>query len=86
MWVEEGVNPEGKIEAEDIDHLELEIPGKQNEKEYADTVNDLVNFLVYMGEPAKLKRYTVGGWVILYLLVLLGVVYLLKKEYWRDVH
>ena len=81
-----GVDPDGKIEAEDIDHLEQETPGTLSEKEYADTVNDLVNFLVYMGEPAKLKRYTVGGWVMVYLLVLLCVVYLLKKEYWRDVH
>lgn len=84
--LKDGVDPEGKIEAEDIDHLELETPGKLNEQEYADTVNDLVNFLVYMGEPAKLKRYTVGGWVMVYLIVLLFVVYLLKKEYWRDVH
>lgn len=84
--LKEGVSPEGKVEAEDIDHLELESPGKLDEKEYAETVNDLVNFLVYMGEPAKLKRYTVGGWVMVYLIVLLVVVYLLKKEYWRDVH
>lgn len=72
--------------AEEIDHLELESPGELDEKEYADTVNDLVNFMVYMGEPAKLKRYKVGGWVMVYLFVLLIVVYLLKKEYWRDVH
>ena len=84
--LKEGVDPGKKIETEDIDHLELETPGTLTQKEYADTVNDLVNFLVYMGEPAKLKRYTVGGWVMVYLLVLLCVVYLVKKEYWRDVH
>ena len=76
----------GEDVADNIDHLELETPGKMTEKEYAETVNDLVNFLVYMGEPAKLKRYTVGGWVMLYLVVLLVIVYLMKKEFWRDVH
>ena len=84
--LKEGVEPAEKIEAEDIDHLELETPGELDEKGYAETVNDLVNFMVYMGEPAKLKRYQIGGWVMVYLFVLLIVVYLLKKEYWRDVH
>lgn len=70
----------------EIDHLEMVTPGKLTPKEYAGTVNDLVNFLVYVGEPAKLKRYSVGGWVMVYLFVLLVVAYLLKKEYWRDVH
>lgn len=69
-----------------IDHLELETPGLLNEDEYASTVRDLVNFLVYLGEPIKLKRYTIGMWVMLYLVLLLGIVYLLKREYWSDVH
>ncbi|MBI2993979.1 MAG: cytochrome c1 [Gammaproteobacteria bacterium] len=69
-----------------IDHLELESPGLLNEEQYEATVRDLVNFLVYLGEPIKLKRYTIGVWVILYLLILLGIVYLLKREYWSDVH
>jgi len=69
-----------------IEHLDLIIPGSQSEEEYDQTVRDLVNFLVYLGEPIKLKRTKIGVWVILYLFVFLFVAYLLKKEYWRDVH
>ena len=46
---------------------------------------DLVNFLVYLGEPVRLKRIRVGGWVLLYLLVLAAITWFLKQEYWRDV-
>lgn len=69
-----------------VGQLELTTPGTLTPKEYERAVRDLVNFLVYLGEPVKLQRATIGGWVILYLLVLLVVVYLLKREYWRDVH
>lgn len=69
-----------------IDHLELETPGLLDSKQYKRTVNDLVNFLVYVGEPAQIQRKKTGVVVILYLLVLLVIVYLLKKEYWKDVH
>ena len=77
---------EGAQSGKVIDHLELESPGLQNEEQYEATVRDLVNFLVYLGEPIKLKRHTIGLWVILYLVILLGIVYLLKREYWSDVH
>jgi ubiquinol-cytochrome c reductase cytochrome c1 subunit len=60
--------------------------GKLDKAGYEQTVRDLVNFLVYLGEPIKLKRHTIGIWVIVYLIVLLLVVYLLKQEYWKDVH
>jgi len=67
-------------------HLKHEIEDKSRDKAYAKTVMDLVNFLVYVGEPIKLKRYKIGFWVIVYLLIFLVIVVLLKKEYWRDVH
>jgi ubiquinol-cytochrome c reductase cytochrome c1 subunit len=66
--------------------LELEAPGTQTPEEYAVTVRDLVSFLVYLSEPAKLVRYKVGFWVIAFLLVLLLATYLMKREYWKDVH
>ncbi len=69
-----------------INHLELESPGLLDQEGYRRAVQDLVNFLVYLGEPIKLKRHAIGGWVIAYLLVLLVVVYLLKREFWKDVH
>ena len=69
-----------------LDDLELISHGSQSEQEFDQTVRDLVNFMVYLGEPAKLKRTKIGVWVILYLFVFAIITYLLKKEYWRDVH
>jgi len=66
--------------------LELVEPGLLTPREYDRTVRDLVNFLDYMGEPAKYERKHVGVKVIMFLLVFLVVAYLLKKEYWKDVH
>ena len=74
-----------------ITHLEMESPPKNKPavyagEDYRETVADLVNFMVYLGEPARLQRYTVGVWTMLYLLLLLCIVYALKREYWKDVH
>jgi len=83
---EEKEHADGSI-SKVIVHLEQEMEGTQTPEEYARTIRDLVNFMDYMGEPIKLKRQKIGFWVIFYLLViLLPVVYLLKKEYWKDVH
>jgi ubiquinol-cytochrome c reductase cytochrome c1 subunit len=54
--------------------------------EYDTAVLDLVNYLVYVGEPSRLQSESIGRWVLIFLLVLLVLVYLLKKDYWRDVH
>ncbi len=46
---------------------------------------DITAFLEYAGEPAALKRQSMGVWVILFLALLTFLAWLLKKEYWRDV-
>ena len=69
-----------------FDHLELVEPGKLTPVEYDKTVRDLVAFLSYVGETVQLERKALGVKVILFLLVLLVVAYLLKKEYWKDIH
>lgn len=66
--------------------LELASPGIMTAAEYQQATRDLVAFLVYVGEPAKLVRYRIGFWVIAFLLVLLLATYLMKREYWKDVH
>ena len=67
--------------------LEMETKGSQSKEEYERTVRDLVNFMGYIAEPIKLKRQKIGFWAIFYLLIiLLPIVYLLKKEYWKDLH
>lgn len=65
--------------------LEPGTPGELNAEQYAEFVRDTVNFLDYVGEPAKARRENLGVWVILFLLLLWVFAYLLKKEYWKDV-
>lgn len=59
--------------------------GAQTPAEYDETVRDLVNFLVYVGEPNALQRKPIGIVVLFVLGVLFILSYLLKKEYWKDV-
>jgi ubiquinol-cytochrome c reductase cytochrome c1 subunit len=59
--------------------------GTQDTVQFDTTVRDLVNFLVYMGEPSAVSRKQIGI-VSLFVLGLLFVfAYALKKEYWKDV-
>jgi len=60
-------------------------PGTQNAVQYDTTVRDLVNFLVYLGEPAANDRKRLGIVVLFALGILLIFAYALKKEYWKDV-
>jgi len=69
-----------------IDHFELSTSGTQSPEEFEGTARDIAAFLEYVGEPAKLKRKGVGVWVILFLVLFTFIAYLLKVEYWRDVH
>lgn len=71
----------GKIEG-----LEIAQPGTLSSAEFDAAMRDLTAFLVYLSEPAKLERYGIGFWVLAFLVVLAVLSYLLKKEYWRDVH
>ena len=61
-------------------------PGTLTPKEYDGLVADLVNYLVFMGEPARASRVQLGILVLIFLGVLFVLAYLLKKEYWKDVH
>jgi ubiquinol-cytochrome c reductase cytochrome c1 subunit len=66
--------------------LEQDTPGTMTPVEYRALVADLVNYLDYMGEPAKNRRIGLGLIVLLYLGVLFVFAYWLKREYWKDVH
>lgn len=52
---------------------------------YEEAVGDLVNFMTYMAEPIQTQRQALGIWVLLFLAVLFVPVYLLNKEYWKDI-
>jgi ubiquinol-cytochrome c reductase cytochrome c1 subunit len=60
--------------------------GSQSALEYDHTVRDLVAFLVWMGEPAAEQRKQTGFLVLMVLGVMLVLMWLLKKEFWKDVH
>ena len=66
-------------------HLELLKPGLLSAAEYDQAVRDLVNFLDYVGEPAKIQRERLGVWVLLFLMIFLVFAALLKREYWKDI-
>lgn len=61
-------------------------PGEFGPVEYQRLVADLVNFLDYMGEPAKNQRTRLGLVVLLYLGLLFFFAYWMKREYWKDIH
>ena len=69
-----------------VESLKVTQPGRQEAREFDQATRDITNFLEYVGEPAALKRQSVGVWVILFLAALTFLAYLLKQESWKDVH
>jgi ubiquinol-cytochrome c reductase cytochrome c1 subunit len=69
-----------------FDHYEMVKPGSLNEDEFDSSVRDLTNFMVYLAEPARMVRYKLGVYVLIFLAIFFVFAYLLKKEYWKDVH
>ena len=65
---------------------ELVREGSMDPDEYRRAVRDIATFMSYLSEPVQAKRSAVGTMVILFLLVLLVLAYLTKREYWKDVH
>tara|TARA_Y100001978_G_C23455599_1_gene319813 strand:- start:103 stop:651 length:549 start_codon:yes stop_codon:yes gene_type:complete len=63
----------------------LKAEGTMDKREYDNFIRDLVNFLVYMGEPARTLRVQVGIVIMFILSIFLLLTYLLKKEFWKDV-
>ncbi len=76
----------GDVEVEVLEKLEMVQPGSMTEEEFDQFVGDLVNFMVYMAEPVQAERRSLGWKVLLFLAIFFVFAYLLKKEYWKDVH
>ena len=60
--------------------------GRQSATQYDTTVRDLVNYLVWMGEPSANARKKIGVVVLYCLGVLFVLAYAMKREFWKDVH
>jgi ubiquinol-cytochrome c reductase cytochrome c1 subunit len=59
--------------------------GSHSQVEYDMAVRDLVNFLVYVGEPTAHDRKAIGIVVLFLLGIVFILAYALKREYWKDV-
>ncbi len=70
----------------EVKKLELSKPGSLTKTEYDIYVADLVNYLVYLGEPAATYRVQLGIFVMLFLFGMLGLTYALKHDFWKEVH
>lgn len=69
-----------------FDHFEQVAPGRLTAAEYDSFVRDTVNFLDYVGEPTQAARRSLGVWVVLFLLLFTWLAWMMKHEYWKDVH
>jgi ubiquinol-cytochrome c reductase cytochrome c1 subunit len=67
-----------------ISHLTTVKDGSMTEHQFDSAVNDIVTFLVYVGEPVQQYRKWLGVWAIGFVLVLTGLFYALKKSYWGE--
>jgi len=55
--------------------------GLYTPEEFDQAVYDITNFLHYVGDPSRLERHRIGGFVLLFLLVLWVFTWLLGREY-----
>lgn len=59
---------------------------RMGDEKFHRAVADLTNFLTYASEPVARTRQHLGVYVLVFLAILFVPAYLLKKEYWKDVH
>ena len=91
LWELQGVQTAQRAAAKPgeeaaVEKLEITQKGRQSPAEFDETARDLTAFLTYVGEPAALQRTSIGIWVILFLVFFTFLAWLLKHEYWTDVH
>jgi ubiquinol-cytochrome c reductase cytochrome c1 subunit len=69
-----------------VSKLEQLTPGAMSAADYDRLTLDLVNFLVWVGEPHQLARKQLGVWVLFALVILVFMTYFLYKSYWKNLH
>ena len=70
------------VNAQGLSHKELAARAAQ----FNNDTRDLVTFLAWVADPGKLDRQKVGFWVLLFLIGFTILAYLMKKEFWKDIH
>jgi len=66
-------------------HVLWKVQQESSVVQYDTTVRDLVNFLVYVGEPSAQSRKSIGIVVLFVLGVLFVLAYAMKQAFWKDV-
>ena len=84
-YLKEQEGPEYRLERV-VERLEMIQSGSMTAAEYDQVARDLASFLTYISEPMKLERQRIGIWVMLFLIVFTVIAYLMKKEWWKDIH
>ena len=67
-------------------HVMAAVEEELGEEDFRRAMLDLTNFLAYIGEPVRVDAERIGVYVLVFLFLLWIPAYLLKKEYWKDVH
>ena len=65
--------------------LTLVKEGSMTSEQFDATTVDVTNYLAYASEPYYAEQHRIGWWVLGFLTILTTLLYLLKKEYWKDV-
>jgi ubiquinol-cytochrome c reductase cytochrome c1 subunit len=60
--------------------------GSLTTEQFDEKIKNLVTFLAYSANPVKLQSQRIGTYVLLFLAFFFVFAYLLKREYWKDVH
>lgn len=84
--IQRAVYGQGKDGSSHVERFELAAPGRMTPQQFDQAARDISTFLAYVAEPAALKRQSLGVWVLLFLSLFTFLAWLLKTEYWRDVH
>lgn len=66
--------------------FEVVTQGKLSAEDYQKFVADTTNFMVYAAEPGRAQRIATGVKVMIFLLLFTILAYLMKREFWKDVH
>lgn len=68
------------------DLLTLVKQGSMTPAQFDQSMTDLVNFLNYAAEPYYIQQHMIGWWVLLFLILFFILAFMLKQEYWKDIH
>jgi ubiquinol-cytochrome c reductase cytochrome c1 subunit len=76
---------EDGVTTKHFEGFEVLSEGSLDAESYDEFVRDTVNFLVYIAEPIRSERRTLGVWVLMYLIFFWIIAVMLKKQIWKDV-